>query len=106
MDNSSWWHDISIWRNAFDYDTVSRPTECEALENIYHQVLKMTPKQKRALADWLVLEGVDFCRAILRDMKRDANLKDKMAARGKTLNFVNVGTPKHERLMSVEVSLP
>jgi hypothetical protein len=105
MDTSSWWHDIHIWRNAFDYDTVSRPVENEALENIYHEVLKLTPKQKHALTDWLASEGADFCRAILRDMRRDASLKNKLAARGKTLNFVNVGTPRHEKLMSVEVSL-
>lgn len=105
MDNNSWWHNLDIWRDSYLYDTVDRPTECEALDNIYGEVLRLTPKQKRQLTDWLAHEGADFCRAILRDMRRDAALRELLAARGVTLEFVNVGTPRHEKLLAVEVTV-
>lgn len=104
MDNTSWWHNLDIWRERQCYDSVDRPVEDEALDNIYDAVYRLLPKQ-RHLNDWLNTEGADFCRAILRDMRKDAALSDLLKARGKTLQFVNVGTPKHEKLMSVEIAL-
>ena len=103
-----WWTDPDIWQER-DYTTpVHRPTEIQALTNIAHECQVYTPREVSAHCERV--KGVEL-HETLADMQqqrllrrriyeRDLPLRERLAARGMTLMWLDLDTRKQK---SVEV---